>query len=441
MQIERTVPAPYVFYSKKGVSDSCDIGFVEKFYSKNDIRTGILEFQVDGNAEHLILPSKIFLKLGLELNGKSISVDPVTKIATEVKLKDGAKCSVVNNIFGSIFESVEVYVSNQSITKSDKHNPYNTYLQTLCNYGEDSLKTYFELSGWAKDTAAHMDDVSQDNNEGLKTRRAMFRGTPLKGEFIGKLCSPIFFQHKALPSQISLRIVLRKAKDEFLLMHEAGEFELKITDAVLMVQKVGITPILKEGYMKMLEEDHPIPYFLTTPSVNYYSIELGASQFMRDDLFLGKMPRRIVVGMVETDAYHGKKDKNPFNFQDFGLIEIAMYKDGIPYPRPVLKLDMATSECAEAYHNFMSSLNGAYSRNVPMLTLADYKKGFTLFSFDMSPDQMGSIHPGSLLNMNSNIRLEMKFKTALRKNVTLLVYSEIEHLMEIHRDRRVSIDF
>jgi hypothetical protein len=360
---------------------------------------------------------------------------------TEVKLEDGAKCSVVNNIFASVFESIEVYVSNQNITKSDKHNPYNAYLQTLCNYGEDSLKTYFQLTGWSKDTSAHMDDVTGASNTGLKVRKDMFTGTPLRGEFIGKLCSPLFFQDKALPTQVSVRIVLRKSNDQFTLMHEAGEFELKITEAVLMVQKVSVIPGLKEGFMKVLEEDHPIPYFLKTPSVNYYTIEQASSQFMRDDLFLGKIPRRIIIGMVETEAYHGKNDKNPFNFQDFGLSEIAMYKDGIPYPRPVLKLDIENGQCAEAYHNFMTSLNGAYNRNVPILTMSEFKKGFTLFSFDMSPDQLGSTHPGSMLSMNSNIRLEMKFKTPTAKNITLLVYSEIEHLMEIHRDRRVSVDF
>jgi hypothetical protein len=51
------------------------------------------------------------------------------------------------------------------------------------------------------------------------------------------------------------------------------------------------------------------------------------------------------------------------------------------------------------------------------------------------------MHPATLLNMNANVRLEMKFKTALPENVTLLIYSEMENLMEIHRDRRVTVNF
>jgi hypothetical protein len=77
----------------------------------------------------------------------------------------------------------------------------------------------------------------------------------------------------------------------------------------------------------------------------------------------------------------------------------------------------------------------------PTVTLAEYGAGFTLLSFDMSPDQTGSMHPATLLNMNANVRLEMKFKKALPENVTLLIYSEMENLMEIHRDRRVTVNF
>jgi hypothetical protein len=441
LQVERVVPSPYMLHKKKPVSDVCEYGFVEYFYSKNDVRTGNLEFVIEGNTEHLIIPSKTYLKLQLELSGKAIR-GGTTKTEHDINAtSNGALVAPINSILQSIFESVDVYISNQAITKTDKHHAYNNYIQTVCNYGVEPLNTYFKLCGWVKDTASQMDDTSVDSNKGLKTRRAMFHGgTSPTGEYIGKLCSPLFFQEKVLPTQVSMKIVLKKADDSFTLMHENGNFALKIKEAVLMVQKVAVVPNLRESYIKLLEDDHSIPYFLRTPSINYYTIEQGTSQFMRDDLFLGKLPRRIIIGMVETEAYHGKRDKNPFNFQHFNLAEIGLYKDGMSYPRPLLRMDFENDIYAEAYHNFLTSLNAAYGRNAPTITMNDYKNGFTLFSYDMSPDQFGSMNPGSMLSSNSNIRLEMKFKTALPKNITLLVYNEMDHLMEINRDRRVTID-
>jgi hypothetical protein len=434
--IESSTPAAYVLYQKRPVSDVCEHGFVEYFYSKVDARNGVLDFVVEGNSEHVIVPSKTYLKIGLELTGKGTRKD-----GTEfVTVGTAAHASTVNNLFHSVFETVEVYVANELITKNDKHYGYAGLLQTLCNYNEDAWKTYFQLTGWAKDTAGQMDKITGENS-GIAERRALFKGDPAKAELIGKIFSPLFFQEKVLPTQVPLRVVLKKKSNDFVLMHEEGSFEIRITDAVLMVQKVKPVPGLVQSYVQMMEEGNPIPYFLNSPSVNFYTIESGSSQFMRDNLFLGRVPERIVIGMVETDAYHGRPTKNPYNFQHFGLTEICLYKDGVPYPRPMIKMDFENEVCSDAYHHFMTSLGGSCTRDVPMITMAEYMNGYTLFSYDMSPDQMGSLNPGTLLNMNSNIRLEMKFKKSLTANITLLVYYQIGQLMQIHRDRRVTIDF
>ena len=78
-----------------------------------------------------------------------------------------------------------------------------------------------------------------------------------------------------------------------------------------------------------MNEGHPVQYILPTPSINYYTIESGSSQFMRDDLFMGRIPKHLVIGLVLTSAYHGKSDENPFNFQHFDVCEIGLYKDSM----------------------------------------------------------------------------------------------------------------
>lgn len=435
--IESVTPSPYLVYKKRPVSDTCEHGFVEYFYSRVDVRNGVLDFVVEGNSDHMIVPSKTFLKITAELSGSNKKVEG----KDQKTVATGANVGVVNNVLHSMFESVEVFVSNQTTTKVDKHNGYCALLQTLCNYDEDAWNTYFQLSGWQKDTAGQMDSIQEGENLGFDKRKKLFQGKTNRCELIGKMFSPLFFQEKVLPTQVTMRVVLKKKSDQFVLLHEEGDFELKIVDAVLMVQKVSVVSGLRQSINQMLDEGKPIPYFLNTPSVNFYTIEQGSSQFVRDNLFLGRIPQRIVIGMVETEAYHGKPNKNPYNFQHFGVTEICLYKDGVPYPRPMIKMDFDEGHCADAYHHFMTSLGGACTRVVPMITMDDYMKGYTLFSYDMSPDQMGSTSPGALLNLNSNIRLEMKFKTPLARNITLLVYYQMDQLMEIHRDRRVTVDF
>jgi hypothetical protein len=443
-QSVRAYLPPYDLYKKRPVSDSVEHGFLEYYYSKNALNTDNLEYVVEGNGDHLIVPKNTFIRLKLKLEGKAErpAAAPGGN-ATEVTIGNGALVSVVNNPLHSIIESTTVYLSNKQITKSEKHNGYIAYIQTALSSTKDQMDNYLELSGWRKDTQGQLNTIG-DGNLGFRDRRAMFTGgTPDAPtvELIGRLHHPLFFQEKVLPTQVTMKIILKKKEDAFVLLHEAGTFSLKIEEAVLMVQKVRTVPSIQNTYIQMMEDGHPIPYFLKTPSVNYMTIEAGQMQFMRDNLFLGRMPRKIVLGMVDTNAYQGRRDLNPYNFQHFGLTEICLYKDGVPYPRPMINMDFQLNQYSEAYHHFMTSLNGAYSRLGPNVTMADYRNGYTLFSYDMSPDQLGSVHPGSIHNANSNIRLEMKFKAALAQNVTLIVFSEEEHLMEIHRDRRVTVNY
>jgi hypothetical protein len=162
---------------------------------------------------------------------------------------------------------------------------------------------------------------------------------------------------------------------------------------------------------------------------------------MRDDLFMGKTPKHVIIGMVETEAYHGNSAKNPYNFKHFNVSKIGLYKDGMPYPCPVLKPDFTKKLFGETFLCFLKSLGAINSNIVPAIKLDEYSQGYTLYSFDMSPDQSQSVVPASMLKMSSNIRLEMKFGEALAKNVTLIVYAVFENLMEISKDRRVKVTF
>jgi hypothetical protein len=442
--MERYVPDAYNLHKSQLVNEACQSGFVEYYYSKNSLDTGILDFNIEGNSEHCLVLNKTFLKVSFEISGSASRTAGGSTTSVDISTADTtAKVYAINNILHSAFESVEVYVGNEATTKVDKHYPYIAYLDTLKSYGAHAHQIYFTLSGFYKDDSSSMDAVDKANSTQLNHRDALWtvEDKKKKGEFIGRICSPLFQQEKVLPPQVSIRVVMKKSNDNFALMHETGQFQLKITEAVLMVQKVSLIPEIHENILKITEEGNSIPYVLSTPTVNYYTIEASSSQFMRDDLFMGKTPKHVIIGMVETDAYHGNSAKNPFNFKHFDVSEIGLYKDGMPYPCPVMKPDFGKSRFGETFLCFLKSLGAVNSNIVPAIKKDEYSSGYTLFSFDMSPDQSQSVVPASMLKMSSNIRLEMKFKNALPKNVTLIVYAVFENLMEISKDRRVKVTF
>lgn len=431
----RYVPTSYWLHQGKPESDVAENGFVEYFYPKDGLNIDSLEFNVEGNAEQLIHPNKTYLRLRGKVSGiaESKTGNDYNTVA-----KGNVNMGFVNNIFSSIFESVDVDLNNISVTKTDRNYPYISYFDQLLHYGTEAKESTMQLIGWSTDTAGHMDAID-DENKGMKKRNSFFNNKQ-EIELIGKICSPLFKQGRVLPTMVTLRVMLKRMKERFFMMHEPGEFKFELTEAVLMVQKTNAVPGMREAYLKMMKEGKPAVIHMRNMQVNHISISQSMSEKTIDNLFLGKIPERVIIGMVETGAYIGDPKKNPFNFQHFDLAEICMYKDGIPYPRPLIRMELPDKRWAEAYHHFLTSIKASYNRTVPGITPEEYKKGFTLFSYDMSPDQLGSVHPGSSLNMNSNIRLELKFHNPLPKGITLLVYYETQASIEIHKDRQLSVE-
>ena len=49
-------------------------------------------------------------------------------------------------------------------------------------------------------------------------------------------------------------------------------------------------------------------------------------------LFLRQLPKRLVIGCVDNDAYHGNDHKNPFNFKHYDINFVALNVHGWQIP-------------------------------------------------------------------------------------------------------------
>jgi hypothetical protein len=319
LPVERVVPDAYNLHKKLDVNEACETGFDERFYSRSDSQSKVFDFQVEGNSEHCIVLNQCYLKFTAKITGRAKRTGAAAGTTSFVDIGTSPEPVVfpVNNIFHSAFESAEVYLGLQPTTKVDKHNAYIAYINTIKGYGPQPLATYFHLVGWGKDTGGQMDSLTKKTgseeyaNEGLNARAKLFRKADKEyvGEFIGKICSPVFMQDRILPPQVPMRVILKRSDDSFALMHEDGEFTLTIVDPVLIVRKVAVSPDVRESYMRISEQGNPLLYYLNTPTVNYYSIQQNSTQFMRDDLFMGKLPRRVIIGMVRSSKQSSAKHR------------------------------------------------------------------------------------------------------------------------------------
>ncbi|GFW91765.1 uncharacterized protein F54H12.2 [Trichonephila clavipes] len=64
---------------------------------------------------------------------------------------------------------------------------------------------------------------------------------------------------------------------------------------------------------------------------------------------VGQMPKKLFVGCVDNEAFHGAFSKSPYEFKHFNLNFIGVYVDGQPVPHNPLELDFSKDQYIRAY--------------------------------------------------------------------------------------------
>jgi len=69
----------------------------------------------------------------------------------------------------------------------------------------------------------------------------------------------------------------------------------------------------------------------------------------------------------------------------------------------------------------------------------EYKNGYVLYAFDLSPDHTD--HEKFKLLRTGSMRLQIKFPEQTLHAITLIVYAEYQNVIEIDHNRNVIYDF
>ena len=291
-------------------------------------------------------------------------------------------------------------------------------------------------------TGYHLDDdgtliTAESGNRGLHER---FLHTHSSKEVMltGGLRIDLFEQNRYLPNGISMKLRLHRQKDEFLLMSANNTFRTEIKEAFLTVRKVKVSPGILLGHTDALMKS-PAKFPITRKECKVLAIPIGFQSFVKDNIFLGQLPRRLVIGMVHNTGFAGALNRNPYNFEHFGLNYIQLYTDGEPVQSKPLKLNIDSGKYLDAYEGLSKSFDKFDGEKSSIIKREDWPKGYSLFSFDLTPDYDGDDHYA--LIKHGNLRLEMNFATALSHTVNIIVYAEFDNIIEITSNRNIQFDY
>lgn len=402
--------------------------FVEYHPLATISESGPVEFNITGNSEDYIDLSASYLYVKVKLTN-----------ADGTPLPDKAPVAPVNLFLQALFSQVDVSLNERVISSSSNTYPYRAYIETLLNYGEDAKKSLLSCECFFKDECLDTVNPTLTDNPGLHKRYELTSKSKVL-DMIGPLHCDIFQQNRLLLNMVDLKIKMTRSKPNFCLMADkfddkAPDYKVMLQHASLFIRKVKVSPGVSIGHAKALEKSNA-KYPIDRVLCKTYSISSGSWSFMQDNVFLGSMPKRVIIGLLENSAINGQYNLNPFFFNHYNVNFLSIYIDGQPIPSKPLELNFNEGNYIAAYHRLFPGFN---RDNGNYLSREDYAKGHTLYAFDLSPDLCDGPHLN--LQHQGNLRVEIKFSSALSSTISVLIYAEFENIIEISKSRHVLCDF
>ena len=393
-----------------------------------------VEFVVPGHGEEYLDLAHTML---------CVHVD-VETTARNPDVQDLPKAGVVNHLLHSMFNQVDVYFNQKLVSPPNNAYAYRAYIEALLNYSSRAKTTHLTTCLWDTDTPGRMDSLigGVPPNEALARRSAYIQDGKVL-DLMGHLHCDVFNQDKFLINGVEMRIRLVRSKNSFCFMeHENISSKLRIRDATLLVRRVKISANMLLAHARMLSKT-TAKYPLTRVEVKTFTIHSGVTRESIDNVILGQLPKRVIVGFVENVAFNGHKKYNPFNFRNYDINFFSLYHDGTQIPSRPLQPRFSADHpmYIEAYQTLFSGTGIHFLNEGNAISRDDYAQGYTLFAFDLTPDLSANCVEHWNLVKHGSLRMEVGFEKALESTINAIVYAEFDNVIEIDSSRQVIIDF
>ena len=394
--------------------------------------TGPIEFVITGSGEEYVDLSETYLQVTAKIVKPSGGDLEQTLDDNGTVNGTDADVGPVNLWLHSLFSQVDVSLNDRLVTPSMNTYPYRAYLETLLSYGPAAKESYLSAALWYKDSAGHLEDRS--SNQGFKKRQYWTIGSN-QVTLIGRPHLDLCFQDRLMLNGVDIKMRLLRSKDSFNLM---GDGHVKIEDVSLFVRKVKVDPSVQLDHIKGLER-MTAKYPVSRVETKVFSVPKGNRMANQENLFLGQLPKRLVIGMIDNKAFNGDKTKNPYNFQHFDADYLALHVDGKQVPSKPLTPDFDHGLCTRSYASLFTGTGFMGHDRGNQISCEEYSRGFTLFAFDLTADLDDGGH--FQLVKQGNLRLELHFKTPLPETINVIVYAEFDNVIEVDKARNVIFDY
>ena len=392
-----------------------------------------------------VAPIEFFVRVAdgiyLDLNNSKLEVKVKITLENGTDLPNNAGVGPVNDILNTMFQSIDLELGGVLVTDPNTKYAYRALVENLINYNKQVATTRLLTEGWVKDTAAHIavTDVA-GHNDGLTTRAHWFALSRVV-TFIGRPHLDLFHQEKLIPSNIDIKLRLIPNSHTFILktaapvdgQHPQVNYHIHISSARLFIRSKEVAPNLILAHEKLLQTtNYSIPY--TRIVTKTLTIPQGTTQIEFDNVYQGKLPDLVILGLVSDANMTGGYQRNPFNFENFGINYLSLQANGEQIPRLPYQPNFANQDYINTYYGVLEALGFDTGPICWDLTPEEWSAGYNIYAFKVTPGPIGTVRTPIRVG---SIRLTLKFAAATQANINVLLSSQQPAEIQIDKYKNV----
>ena len=166
-----------------------------------------------------------------------------------------------------------------------------------------------------------------------------------------------------------------------------------------------------------------LPY--TKVQMKQLTIPANVTSQVFENVFNNALPDLVVIGFLNEENFGGHYNRNPFDFQAFGLNRINLYRSGTDCPRTGYTPEFGNRRYVEAYKTLTKELGYDIGDKALSLTQSDWANGFTFYAFKVTDGPIGSgaDSPRSPIP-TGDLKIFIGFSAANNHNIKVVVLSQ-----------------
>ena len=370
---------------------------------------------------------------------------PLTRLEGELKITKNDNTAIaqaddvgpVNLLSGALWRQVECELNGVQVgdlTSPTYH--YKAFLETHLSYGTEAKKGHLRCALYEPDTTGQ-ENSRAAVNAGFTARKAWITGNNGSIYFSTPVFIDFLDSHRYLIPGSTLKLRFLKNENSMCFMAGQNNYKIAIRSLNLSTRKLTIHPDIVSRHQQIIQT-RPAIYPIAQSRIKTHGLAQGTLSTTLSGIFMGKLPRSCVIGFVASSAFAGGIADNPFVFAPYDVSYVSLTVNGLPMPTTVFQPDFDSYNCVREYRHFMDNLGIGHENIGNNISFADYVSNTAMFSYDFTPDLCNSYHDHP--DSSGAVNLDLRFKTALPHNVTVIIYATYNQQVKIDHAGNVTLE-